>query len=367
MESSTQTARIWLRQQSRLGRRGARPVVALGLAGALAAIGQAWCAADVLAAALAGTGLPIWPIVGFAGLALARAGLGAAADMAGFAAAAAARRRLRTEALHRLLAAGPAVLRGRHSGELVSVVVDRVDALEGLFARYIPASVLAVAAPLLVALAVLAVDPVAAAILLGAGLLVPVAMALSGLGAAAASRSQFAALARLQARFLDRVRGIATIVMYGRAEDEAVALGAAAEELRVRTMRVLRVAFLSSVALDLAATLALVILALRAFAGGVADPAVAGRGAVRAAAGAGVLRAAADLRRRLSGSHPRAGRRRAAGRLAAAARAAGAGGDPHRRGARRRRRVRGCPLHLGRGARPGAGRRVASACRRARP
>ena len=165
----------------------------------------------------------------------------------------------------------------RHSGELVSVVVDRVDALEGLFARYIPASVLAVAAPLLVALAVLAVDPVAAAILLGAGLLVPVAMALSGLGAAAASRRQFAALARLQARFLDRVRGIATIVMYGRAEDEAVALGAAAEELRVRTMRVLRVAFLSSVALDLAATLALVILALRAFAGGVADPAVAGR------------------------------------------------------------------------------------------
>jgi ATP-binding cassette subfamily C protein CydD len=73
------------------------------------------------------------------------------------------------------------------------------------------------------------------------------------------------------------VRGIATIVMHGRAEDEASALGTAAEELRVRTMRVLRVAFLSSVALDLAATLALVILALRAFAGGIGDPAVAGR------------------------------------------------------------------------------------------
>jgi ATP-binding cassette subfamily C protein CydD len=92
---------------------------------------------------------------------------------------------------------------------------------------------------------------------------VPVAMALSGLGAAAAARDQFRALTRLQARFLDRIRGIATIVMHGRAEDEARALSRAADELRVRTMRVLRVAFLSSAALDCAAALAIVLLALR--------------------------------------------------------------------------------------------------------
>jgi ATP-binding cassette subfamily C protein CydD len=267
MDPSTQTAKIWLRQQARLGRRGARPVLALGLAGTLAAVGQAWCAADVLGTALAGALLPVWPVAGFAVLALLRAGLAAAADIAGFAASANARRRLRTDALHRLLAAGPAVLRGRHSGELVSVVVDRVEALDGFFARYIPGSALAVVGPLLVALAVLLVDPLAAAILLGTGLLVPVAMALSGLGAAAASRRQFTALAHLQARFLDRVRGIATIVMYGRTDDEAAALGRAADELRRRTMRVLRVAFLSSVALDLAAALALIVLALRAFSG----------------------------------------------------------------------------------------------------
>ena len=88
-------------------------------------------------------------------------------------------------------------------------------------------------------------------------------MAAAGLGAAAASRSQFLALARLQARFLDRVRGIATIVLYGQAEAEARSLAAAADELRRRTMRVLRVAFLSSAALDLAAALAFVVLALR--------------------------------------------------------------------------------------------------------
>ena len=88
-------------------------------------------------------------------------------------------------------------------------------------------------------------------------------MAVAGLGASAASRSQFLALARLQARFLDRVRGIATIVLAGRADAEAAALGAAADELRRRTMRVLRVAFLSSAALDLAAAAAFIVLALR--------------------------------------------------------------------------------------------------------
>ena len=93
--------------------------------------------------------------------------------------------------------------------------------------------------------------------------MVPAAMALSGLGAMAAARDQFLALTRLQARFLDRIRGIATIVMLGRGEDEAKAQQNAADALRRGTMRVLRLAFLSSAALDLAAALALVLIAVR--------------------------------------------------------------------------------------------------------
>jgi ATP-binding cassette subfamily C protein CydD len=122
---------------------------------------------------------------------------------------------------------------------------------------------MAVAGPLVVVLAAAFADPIAALVLALCGLLVPLAMAAAGIGAAAASRHQFLALARLQARFLDRVRGIATIVLYGQAEREALSLAAAADELRRRTMRVLRVAFLSSAALDLAAALAFVLLALR--------------------------------------------------------------------------------------------------------
>ncbi len=267
------TSQDWLRQRMRAARREAAPAVALGLLGTMAGIGQAACAALVLQAALAGAGLAAaaLPLAVFAALALVRAGLGVLFERAGFNAGAAARRRLRSEALGRMLAAGPALLRRQHSAELASVVVDRVEALDGLFARWIPAALLAVAGPVMVGLVVLWVDPFAAAVLAGAGLLVPAAMALSGLGAAAASRRQFTAMTRLQARFVDRVRGIATIVLAGHAGAEAVALGRAADELRRRTMRVLAVAFLSSAALDCALAVAIVVLALRyvaALAGG---------------------------------------------------------------------------------------------------
>lgn len=277
-------ARAWIRQQSALGRRASTPVLAAGLASVAAAVAQAWCVAAAIGAAWAGaggdagggTGRAVPWLAAFALLALLRAGLGVLADRMAFRAGAAARRRLRTDVLSRLLDLGPAALRGAHSGELTALVVDRLEALDGLFGRWLPAASLAVAGPALVALCLAVVDPVAAAVLAGFGLLVPVAMALAGIGAAAASRRQFLALSRLQARFLDRVRGLSTIVLAGAAGREADALAAAAKELGRRTMRVLRVAFLSSAALDLAFAAALVILALRAASGVQAGAGLAG-------------------------------------------------------------------------------------------
>ncbi len=266
MEHKDVTAKTWLKQQSGIGKRAAYPLVGLGLGATLLAAGQAWCAAVLLAACLGhGAALPLLPAgIGFAALALLRAGLGIATESLTFRIGANARRRLRTDALSRLLAAGPALLRGAHSVELAAVVVDRIEAMDGFFGRWLPAATLAVAAPALLLLIVVPLDPFAALVLLLTACFVPVAMALSGIGAGRAAQRQFTAMTRLQTRFLDRMRGIATIVLNGRIEDEAKALGRAAEELRLRTMRVLRVAFLSSVALDCAAAVAIILLALRA-------------------------------------------------------------------------------------------------------
>ena len=248
-------ARAWLRGEQRAGSRAARPVLLLSLFGTILAIGQAFCVAFLLAGAVSGRGgQAAWLLGGFAVLAVLRAGLTYASETAAFNAGAAARRRLRSDALTRLLHAGPAMLRQRHSGDLAAIVVDRVEALDGLYSRWIPAASFAVAGPVLVLLAAaLGGSAGPGWCCCCAGLLVPVAMAAAGIGAAAASRSQFLALARLQARFLDRVRGIATIVLAGRAEAEAQCAGRGRRRAARRTMRVLRVAFLSSAALDLAA------------------------------------------------------------------------------------------------------------------
>ncbi len=261
-------ARVWLRREQKTGWRPVRPVLICGVAGVVLAIAQAFCAATVLALALGASAdtvapSPTAPLIGFALAGLGRVVLSWLAERSAFQAGSSARRRLRSDVFTRLLHAGPSMLRARHTGDLTAIVVDRIEALDGLFARWLPAAALAVIGPLLVLIAVCAVDRIAALVLLGCGLAVPVAMACAGIGAAAAARDQFHAMARLQARFLDRMRGIATLVLLGRTDSEALALGAAADDLRQRTMRVLRVAFLSSVALDLAAAVALVTLAIR--------------------------------------------------------------------------------------------------------
>ena len=263
MVDAKKAARAWTKQQTGLSRRQAVPVVALGLAGVAAGVGQAGCIALALGAALRHAPPQTAAIAGFAVLAVLRAALQFRADQFAFAAGAQGRARLRHDIVSRLVTAGPAILRSRHSAELTSAAVDQIEALDGLFARWVPAAALALAGPIFVLVVAAGADPVAAAIMAGAGVLVPVGQAMAGIGAAAASRGQFLALARLQARFLDRVRGIATIVLAGRAEDEARSLSLAADELRRRTMRVLRVVFLSSAMLDCAMAAALIALALR--------------------------------------------------------------------------------------------------------
>lgn len=237
-----------------------------GFLAALIGIGQVFCVALLLADALGGDSMPdAPPLIGYGVGALLRAALGLLADQAAFAAGVAGRTRLRRDILARLLAIGPALLRRHHSAELTAILIDRVEVLDGLYARWLPAAMLAVAAPLAVLATAFVIDWRAGVVMLAGGLFVPVAQALSGLGAQRASEKQFLALERLQTRFLDRVRGIATIVLAGRAQDEARALGDAANELRRRLMRVLRVAFLSAAALDCAMAAVLVVMAIGAW------------------------------------------------------------------------------------------------------
>lgn len=271
MSENKLAVRAWTRAQTRLGLRMARPSIILGIISGLLGAVQIWCIAHILGPVLipllpgqpaASAEAPVWAFAGFVVVSVLRIVCGFLSETAAATAGRAARRRLRSEVLTSIVGTGPAVLRQSHSGALAALAVDRIEGLDGYFSRWAPASVLWIAVPACLFLVVLSIQPRGALILGVCGAAVPVAQAVFGIGAAVASRKQFLAMTRLQARFLDRIRGIATIVLSGRADEEAARLAEAAEDLRVRTMKILRVAFFSSASVDAAMIVALILIAV---------------------------------------------------------------------------------------------------------
>lgn len=232
---------------------GAAPLVS----GALLVV-QAWLLASVLDAAIvrqAPRQELLAGILGIAGLMLLRACITWAGERAGADAAERIKRHVRQSLFARLVAKGPYWSRGKASGELASAVVDQVEALDGFFAKYLPAMAAAAMLPVAFSVLLLPVDVIAGLVLLITAPLIPLFMALVGWGAQGASRRHLRAFARLSGFFADRLRGLSTLKLYGRAEAEAASVVAASDALRQRTMSVLRIAFLSSAVLEFFAAL----------------------------------------------------------------------------------------------------------------
>lgn len=172
------------------------------------------------------------------------------------------RHAVRGELLDHLAAMGPVRAGARHSAGLANQLVEQVEALDGYFARFLPQLRLCVAIPLLILLVVLWLDWLAALFLLLAAPLIPLFMALVGMGAERLNRDQFVAVSRLSGHFLDRVRGIATLQLFGRTHEAATEVHAAADNYRRLSMRTLRVAFLSSAVLEFFASVAIAVVAI---------------------------------------------------------------------------------------------------------
>ncbi|MCW0400345.1 ATP-binding/permease protein CydD [Xanthomonas sacchari] len=191
-----------------------------------------------------------------------RAGLGAAAQRAAGDVADAAKLELRRRVYRQLLQRGPLWLRGQRNGELGELLLAHGDALDGYYAGYRPARWEVSVVPLLIVLAVAWSDWVVGLILLFSAPLVPIFMMLVGWGAEAAGRRQLRELARMGGHFADRLKGLGLLRLYGRGDDELRGIAAAAEGVRERTLKVLRIAFLSSTVLEFFASVSVAIVAL---------------------------------------------------------------------------------------------------------
>jgi ATP-binding cassette subfamily C protein CydD len=191
-----------------------------------------------------------------------RALLGSATQAAAGDVADTARLTLRERVYRGLLARGPLWLRQQRSGELGELMLAHADAVESYYAGYQPVRVEVVVVPLLILLAVAWVDWVVALILLFTAPLVPFFMMLVGWGAEAAGRAQLGELARMSGHFADRIKGLGLLRLYGRGEAELEGVAAAAEGVRERTLKVLRIAFLSSTVLEFFASVSVAMVAL---------------------------------------------------------------------------------------------------------
>ncbi|RYG57308.1 MAG: thiol reductant ABC exporter subunit CydD, partial [Alphaproteobacteria bacterium] len=175
---------------------------------------QASSLANVIGRAIEG-GEPLDALLPTATLVLAlligRAGLSALGDWLGTLAAENIKRDLREALFSALLARSPRQHDQPASGAAVTAIVDQVEALDGYFARYLPASAQAALLPLVFGAIILPLDWVAGTLFLVTAPLIPVFMAVIGIGAQAASDRQAQALSRLSGRFADRLRGLLTL------------------------------------------------------------------------------------------------------------------------------------------------------------
>lgn len=154
-----------------------------------------------------------------------------------------------------LLDRGPAWSKQTPAGELTVAILDQVQALDGYLQRFLPAAIAAAILPLVFAIAVLPVDWIVALLFFITAPLIPVFMALIGIRAEAANQKHQQELSRLSGVFADRIRGLFTLALLGRTHDEIAAVRSASQHLSKTTMRVLRIAFLSSAVLELFAAL----------------------------------------------------------------------------------------------------------------
>ncbi|MFF8381214.1 thiol reductant ABC exporter subunit CydD [Streptomyces sp. NPDC015661] len=240
-------------------------VVVLGLVGAALVIAQAMLIAEIVVGAFQkaqSVSDLTTPLLLLAGVAAARGLVSWLTELAAHRASAAVKSELRGRLLGRAAALGPGWLSGQKAGSLIALATRGVDALDDYFARYLPQLGLAVVVPVAVLARIVTEDWVSAAIIVVTLPLIPVFMILIGWYTQARMDRQWKLLSRLSGHFLDVVAGLNTLKIFGRAKAQAESIRAITSEYRRATMRTLRIAFISSFALELLATLSVALVAV---------------------------------------------------------------------------------------------------------
>lgn len=255
----------WLKSQSKLAKRWLMITVGLGFLSGVLLVGQAALLAHILHQLIIEHTDKYELVSSFIGLVVIvglRAACSWGREIFGYRCGEQIRLHIRQLILNRLHSLGPAYIKGKPAGTWASLILEQVEEMQDFFSRYIPQMSIAVLVPLVILFAVFPLNWAAGLVFLITAPLVPIFMALVGMGAADANRRNFKALQRLSGHFYDRLQGLSTLRLFNRAEAEAENLHAASHVLRKRTMEVLRLAFLSSAVLEFFSAISVAIVAV---------------------------------------------------------------------------------------------------------
>lgn len=192
----------------------------------------------------------VWAIAGLPLLALLRTWLQTRALNLARQTARTIQSRARAEVLRAAVQRSPAAA-FPSSGVFAAQLTEQVDLLGPYYRNYVPQLIRLKLVPFGIVLATAGFSWLAALILLVCGPLIPVFMALIGMRAKAASANQQEELTRLSGLLMDRIRGLETLILFGAVERTQDDIRDAGERFRTGTMRVLKIAFLSSTVLEL--------------------------------------------------------------------------------------------------------------------
>jgi ATP-binding cassette subfamily C protein CydD len=169
---------------------------------------------------------------------------------------------LRARALMALRELGPSYMEPRASSDITNLLARGIDALDMYFGRYLPQLILtAIQTPLLLVILWTTDLPTGIAITLALPV-IPIFMVLIGWASQAVQKRQWEGMQLLSRGFMDLLEGLSTLKIFGRQWRQVAKIRDMTSRFRQRTMAVLRVSFLSSFVLELAASFSVAIVAV---------------------------------------------------------------------------------------------------------
>ena len=169
---------------------------------------------------------------------------------------------LRERLFAHILKLGPAYSRGQRTGELTTAAVEGIEALDAYFSQYLPQLVITALVPISILVFVFPIDLLTGFVFLITAPLIPFFMIIIGKGAEAVTKRQYETLRLLSAHFLDSLQGLTTLKLFGQSKGQAKNIAKVSEQYRDTTLGVLRITFLSALALEMLATISTALVAV---------------------------------------------------------------------------------------------------------